>query len=362
MGLKKSRELTNSTVKLLSNFQTGKFKPIPTGIDHLDRELMGGLLPGSIVGIVARSSHGKSYDLERIQRHILANEGDNVIFINANWELSHFKILVRDLVQTTGIDMRELLFTVPEGENLKKIAAVCDLHRTDNVLYQNEPVSAETFRKDIEEVIAEHQDKVIIVGIDNLENILVTKGDQKSSMDELLSIVNRLKNMHPFISFIILDQMNNNYTMRMDDLKKQKPIESDIYGTDQLLKLCDVLYIKMIPYRLGIRDKFMVFNKASYSWLEEFKIDGQKNLAHFDPVGVAFYFYLKRRNADPKDFRDVYAERLFHRSEIPDMVEEEEKKEEAPTFNTTKPVFDSVNFNTSALQSGQGEGFEETPF
>ena len=76
MALYKSTELTNKTVKLISKFQSGEVKPISTGIEHLDKVLMGGLLPGTIVGIIARSQHGKSYDLERIQRHLLKTQKD----------------------------------------------------------------------------------------------------------------------------------------------------------------------------------------------------------------------------------------------------------------------------------------------
>lgn len=361
MALYKSTELTTNTVSLIAKFQSGELKPIPTGISHLDKILMGGLLPGTVLGIVARSSHGKSYDAERIQRNVIKHCGDDVIYINCNWELSHFKILVRDICQQTGMSMEEVLFTSPTKESLIKLREVCDTHRTENILYQNEPVTPEVFSEDIESIIRQNPTKKIVVSIDNLENILVSKGDQKSSMDSLLYQVNRLKNMHSFISFVILNQMNNNFTLRMDDLKKQRPIESDVYGSDQLLKLCDVLYIKILPYKLGIRDKFMVFGRDSYPWLEEFKVYTSKdNIAHFDPLGVAYYVYLKRRNADPKDIEDIFAERLFKVDEMktPPPTEGGILKKTTPVFNNT-PSFDAVSFNTMALTSAQGAGFED---
>jgi KaiC/GvpD/RAD55 family RecA-like ATPase len=312
MALKESSKLTDESVAIISSFQSGLLKPIPTGIDHLDEMLLGGLLPGTVLGIVARSSHGKSYDAERIQRHIISTQGEDIIYINANWELSHFKILVRDICQITGRSMKDILFNSPNTEELEELKKICSTHRTDNVFYQNEPVTPEIFAEDVEEIIKKFPNKRIVVSIDNLENILTNKGDQKSSMDALLSQVNRLKNQHFFISFIILNQMNNNFTLRMDDLKKQRPLESDVYGSDQLIKLCDVLYIKMLPFRIGIRDHFMVFGKDSYPWLEDFKLyNDNGKLAHFEPLGCAYYFYLKRRNADPKDIKDLFVERMF---------------------------------------------------
>ena len=54
-----------------------------------------------------------------------------------------------------------------------------------------------------------------------------------------------LKDMHQFICFIVLNQLNDNFILRKDNIKTQRPLESDVYGSGQLLKLCDVLYIKL---------------------------------------------------------------------------------------------------------------------
>src|SRR6056297_1487838 len=140
MPLKTSKELTNDTVKLISKFKSGELKPIPTGISHLDENLLGGLLPGTVVGIVGRSQHGKSYDMERIQRHIINTQPD-VIFMNANWEMSHFKLLVRDISQRTGDNVKKVLFDPLTEKSTKKLKDICDIHRTENVFYQNEPVT-----------------------------------------------------------------------------------------------------------------------------------------------------------------------------------------------------------------------------
>ena len=316
MPLKKSKDITEVTVELLKKFKSGKLKPISTGIDHLDESLLGGLLPGTVLGICARSSQGKSYDAERIQRVILTNEPD-IIYINANWEMSFFKLLVRDISFRSGKSAKDVLFEPVTKENQNELKTIVDSHRTDNVYYQNEPVTAETFNEDIESIIAQFPDKKIVVAIDNLENILNSAGGQKQSMDLLLSKVNRLKNLHWFISFIILNQLNNNLTLRMDDLRKQKPIDSDIYGSDQLLKLCDVLYVKVIPWKLGLHDKYMVFHKDMYPWLEDFKMyDDTKDIANFDPFGIAYYFYLKlRQPPDEKNVKDVFAERMFKKED-----------------------------------------------
>lgn len=348
MALRTSTDLTNETVKTITKFQNGELRAISTGIEHLDYSLLGGLLPGTVLGIVARASHGKSFDAERIQRHILDNEKD-VVYVKCAWELSAFKILLRDISQRTKRNIKQILFDKPTEEQIKELKNVCDIHRRDNVFYQNEPVSPEVFSEDIESIINKYPDSRIVVEIDNLENVLITKGDQKSSMDALLYQVNRLKNLHPFVAFIVLNQMNQNYILRMDNPKNQRPLESDCYGSDQLLKLCDVLYIKIIPWKLHLRDKFMIFGKDFYPWLEDFKIYPNDKTASFDPFGTSYYFYLKLRAVeDEKNIKDIFAERMFTRDETTLPIESPINNISSipiPDFNTTaespiKPIYD----------------------
>jgi len=344
MGLKTSRELTDETVKTIHKFQTGELKPISTGIQHLDDALLGGLLPSSIVGIIGRTLNGKSYDMERIQRHILENEPD-VIYMNANWELTHFKILTRDISFRSGKNIGEVLFTPPTDETNKKLKEICDTHRRDNVFYQNEPVSATVFEEDVDGLISKYPNNKIVIAIDNLENLLVEKGGQREAMDDLLKKINKLKNKHFFISFIVLNQMNDNYLMRMDNPKNHRPLDSDIFSTGQLIKLCDVLYVKMIPWRLGIRDKFMMFGKDMYPWLEDFKIYPNEKTASLDPFGTVYYFYLKQRAvADEKNIKDIFAERMFTRAETNLPIDEKENISiPIPSFNNTStaiPIFE----------------------
>ncbi len=336
MTLKKSKDLTNESVKLITAFQKGEITPIKTGIPHLDDALLGGLLPSTVVGICARSGHGKTYDLERIQRYVIRHEPD-VIFLNCAWEMEHFKLLIRDLSVRTGKSPKEILFQVPaNSEEFQKFKEICDDHRQENIYYQNEPVDDEEFYTDVEFLIEEFPKHKILVSIDNLENILNTKGSQKESMDALLYQVNRLKKVHPYICFIILDQLNGKYLDRLDDIRKQRPLENDIYGTEQLLKLCDVLYVKVLPWKWGIRDKFLSVGRSQYDWLDEHKIEPSANsrTTSFDPFGKVFYFYLKLRQPEnERKIKDLFIETIFTREDVGEAVFE-------PAADDDDPVFD----------------------
>ncbi len=364
MALYRSTALTNKTIALIADFQSGKVKPISTGISHLNKACFGGLTPSLIVGICARSFAGKTFDLERIQSHIKENEPD-VVMINGNYELNFFKILLRDIAQKTNKTQAEILYNNPTAEELIELGKICDIHRNDNIYYQNEPVTPEQFFEDVKSIIDAFPNKKIVVTVDNLENILDTKGSQKSSIDSFLTQINRLKDMHWFISFIILNQLNDNILQRLDNPKQHKPKESDIYSSGQFYKLCDVLYVKVLPWRMHLTDKFMVFAKEAYEWLEDFKIYGNGNTASFDPIGAAYYFYLKRRGSDVKDMQDVFAERIFKNQETVTTT---------PTFSTALPNFNSVdftvekplavplNFNLSDAFSAPNKEETEPPF
>lgn len=349
--LYKSTDLTDKTVKLITDFQSGKVQPITTGIPHLDKACGCGLTPSLICGITARSFSGKTYDLERIQSHI-RKEHPDVIQFHANWELNFFKILLRDITQKTGKTQAEILYDNPTTEDLLKLKEICDEHRNDNIYYENEPVTPEQFFEDVKEVIRLHPNERIVVTVDNLENVLDTKNNQKSSIDAFLTQVNRLKDMHWFISFIILNQLNDNILQRIDNPKQHKPKESDIYSSGQFYKLCDVLYVKVLPWRLHITEKFMVFAKEAYSWLEDFKIFGNGNTASFEPNGVAYYFYLKRRGSDIKDVQDIFAERIFK------VETKTEEKTTIPSFSA--PVFDTTPIKPATLNDAFGSSFENT--
>lgn len=351
--LHKSTALTDKTIQLIADFQSGKVQPITTGIPHLDKACGKGLTPSLIVGITARSFSGKTYDLERIQSHIRKNHTD-VIQLNANWELNFFKILLRDISQKTNKSQSEILYDNPTAEDLIKLKEICDEHRNDNIYYENEPVSPEQFFEDVKEVIRLHPKERIVVTVDNLENILDTKNNQKSSIDAFLTQVNRLKDMHWFISFIILNQLNDDILKRIDNPKQHKPKESDIYSSGQYYKLCDVLYVKVLPWRLHITDKFMVFAKEAYSWLEEFKVFGNGNTASFEPNGNAYYFYLKRRGSDIKDMQDIFAESIFKKEEVKDLTVKATPTFTTPTFTPPQnlsqfePSFESLKNSESS--------------
>lgn len=366
ISLKTGLQVANEAALQLANLQSGRVAPITTGTAHLDEALLGGFLPGSVLSIFGYSFHGKSYELEGIQRHV-AKTYEDVIMLNCQWELEGFKVISRDLSYQMDKSVKDIIFDKPTEQELPLFKKVLDSYRRPNMYFQPEPVSSDQFEEDVEHLIAQYPNHRILVSIDNLENILVDKGTQKECMDRMLYRVNVLKKRHPFISFIILNQLNNDYVKRCSDLKSHMPIASDGYQTTQLVKLSDVVLFKLMPTRFGIQDKFMVFGKGMHPHLDAFKVPatGSSKVQSFDPYGNIFYVYLKARETT-NDFETIYAKSMYTR---------EEKGVVALSAATEAPVFPSDNknvtpiapmvekFTSPAINKNKGVDFEDdAPF
>jgi len=357
--LRTGEDIANEAAAQIESFQSGEIKPIATGIPHLDEALMGGLLPSTVVTLAGYSYHGKSWELEKAQRHIAVTYPD-VIMLNANWELEGFKVISRDLSYRTGKTVRDVLFNKPQGEEINAFKKVFDTYKRPGLFFQPEPVTSDQFEVDVMWLVENYPKNRIVVCIDNLENILVDSGTQKICMDKMLYRINVLKKRHPFISFIILNQLNNDIIKRMDNLKAHAPVQSDLYGTGQLFKISDVVMIKVMPERLGLQDKFMVFGNGMYPHLEAYKVPSSGKTTSFDPFGKIFYFYLKARESH-RDFQTVHGSEMYTREDkgLPPLA-----ANDMPNFTTPKvdtivvPVVE--NPNTPALEAAKGD-FEKKP-
>lgn len=368
--LRRGQDAANEAVQQLARFQSGDIQPIPTGIPHMDEALMGGLLPGTVLSIIGASFQGKTYEVEKIQRNIMdSDQAGDIIMMQGLWELETMKVITRDLSFRTGQSVRDVMFTKPSEEHRKQYQQAIDKFRSDNLYVQPEPVSAEQFEADIMWLIQEFPDKKIVVTIDNLENILVDNSSQKQCMDRILYMVNVLKKRHPFIAFVILNQMNSDFDKRSADLKQHKPLSSDIYQTKQLFKLSDVVLFKMMPQRFGITEKFMVFGTDSYPHLEEYKLPSTTNTTSFDPIGNIVYFYLKARESDVKYFKDIHIESMYSREDIgmkpagQVVAAPKFDKKEVPRFDMTASpnLAGPPNPMSEGIMGAQGDGFETTP-
>lgn len=366
ISLRSGRDVAEEAEKKIKLFQSGVVKPIPTGIEHMDEALLGGLLPGSILTIAGYSFQGKTYELEMLQRNIADNCPD-VIMLHCAWELEGFKSITRDLSYRSNKSVKELLFTPLDSIDAPIFEKTLDSYKRDNLWVQPEPVTSDQFEDDVMWLIESYPKRRLVVCIDNLENILVDRGSQKDCMDKMLYRINVLKKRHPFISFVVLNQLNNDILARIDNLKGHAPIQKDLYGTGQLFKISDVVVVKVMPEKFGIKDKYMVFGKKYYAHLDSLKLPSRTKTTSFDPIGTIFYFYLKARETD-KDFQNVRGKRIYTREERGLPPVEEEVSKDMPVFGKDEnpapevPIVISEAVSKQAREDFENAKNEDPPF
>jgi replicative DNA helicase len=320
--IEKTKDKVDSIVKQINQFQKGDLKFLKTGIHWLDYILLGGLKPSDILAICALPFHGKTFLLERIQSNL--KKEDDVIFVDCTWELELSKIVARELSKGLNISVRDVYNNEPKEEDKPKYSAVIQKFRNDNMYIQPEPVSPLEFEKDIQTIIDKYQDKKIVVSIDNLENVFSSSNSQKTDMDDILQKINILKKKHPFIVFIILNQLNRDIEDRVSDKKTHVPKGKDIYGTSQLEKISDCLVIINNAYRLGI-EEYSIFNpEKRYLYLDNYfkkPLRGGAKTTSFNSIGNIFYHVIKARGIEEEyDMKNLYVEKIF------DIPQEEDTK------------------------------------
>lgn len=312
MALTKGKDVINGVVKQIQQFYEGKIQPLKTDIPYIDHHLLGGFYPSTVMSIVALSQHGKTYELEKILTNLEKNHGKDTVFVKNLWELSLFKVVVREMAKITNQPVRAVLTKIPEKDSAKLYKEICDRYRKDNMYLQPLPVAPEQFFEETKDIIKKHPDNKIVVSIDNLENALLSEGkSQKTTMDEIIQYVNILNKMHPFIVFIILNQVNREYAERIETPKHHLLQDKDIYGSSALYKISDVVMGKILPYRLGL-DKFLSFSNHRYKYIDDkFKHIGA-NTSMFDSIGNAFFQFLKSRDiVEEYDRKDLFVDKIF---------------------------------------------------
>lgn len=316
MPIVKAIHKTDEAVRTIGRFQSGEIKPVSTGIEWLDKILLGGLLPSTILTLGGLSNHGKTHMLQRIENNIL-DVYDDVVLLRCNWESTVYKLLLRKIKEKTGAGITEILYNTPKGKTLEEIKSICNQERRDGLYYLEETTTPNEFYKAVSGFLREEgydaqgKPKRVLVSIDHVG---LVKGREKASIDGLFEMMNILKKEHPFVMFIPLIQMGREKILnRKNDIMSHQPNQTDFYGSDQLFQLSDAVVAVFNPYKIGVEGKYMKFGKHRYTYIDpQFIVDGGERWNHFLPDGNIFYHAVKSRDIeDMADFQDVWVENIF---------------------------------------------------
>ena len=220
-----------------------------------------------------------------------------------------------------------------KGEEINRFKEVCDSERSDNIFYLEEPCDPKTWYETTKEFVKSHKDKKqIIITIDHLALVRDLLGNKKKSMDDLVEYINSLKKEFKNVCFLLVSQMNREIESRTD-VRYLAPKRSDLYNTDTLFQISDIVIAIHNPYKLG-HDKYMVVSPSRYPYLIEHMDKPSNKRTNFETYNKIFWHYLKIREIeDMEDIHDIHIESLS----VPNLRDSLEK-------DKSKPIDDKHQF------------------
>ena len=128
-------------------------------------------------------------------------------------------------------------------------------------------------------------------------------------MDELVEYINSLKKEFDNVSFINVSQMNRDIEGRID-VRHLAPKRSDLYNTDTLFQISDLVLVIHNPYKLG-HEKYMVVAPMRYHYLIQHMDKPNNKRTNFTTKNLIFWHYLKIREIeDMENIADIHVENL----------------------------------------------------
>lgn len=328
--IKKARQLVDAAVKQIKDYQSGKDKPIKTRYKHFNENCLGGIFKGMIIVIAGISGSGKTHILQEIEEDIfnpeLNPDCDDYVLLRCNWEMTVFKLLLRKLKRRLDKAMKTILFQPTEATDAERFQEVCDSERSDSIFYLEEPTDPKTWYEAVREFLMEHKGKKqVVITIDHIALVRDLLGNKKKAMDDLVEYINSLKKEFKNVSFILISQANRDIESRTD-VRHLAPKRSDLYNTDTLFQIADLVIFAHNPYKLG-HEKYMVVSPKRYEYLIEHMDKPDNKRTNFETYNKIFWHYLKIREIeDMEEIKDIYVETLTPPSLKETLAAEEKRK------------------------------------
>lgn len=323
---KSSAKLVKEGIAVYKKYREGILQPVRFRVDHMNNALMGGAVLGDVVTIGATSGAGKTHEYETIKEDFFNKTlnplCDDYHILESNFEMSMFKMIIRAAKRETGMLGRDILKPSESQKDRVNDAIIkvkADLsHPQIDVLEQVvNPDQWELALKEAYDRLGLSERKCVLVVIDHIA-LLEKLGSAKATIDRMVFLINRLKKTHPNLIFLILTQLNREIDNR-HDVRDLAPRKNDIYQSDTVYHLSDMLVVKQIPQKRGHERYMVVANPNStnindtskrpkrYSYIEEHMVSSPNATTNFDTYNRVFYHYLKMRN-DDMAHQDIHIE------------------------------------------------------
>lgn len=311
--IKKAKEIVKTAFEKLKRFQSGEDKPFVTSDEKLNDALLGGLFPKSVLVIAAISGGGKTTKLQQLEEDffnpVLNPNADKHVLLRCNWEMSVFKLTLRKLKMVLKRKLTDILYNPVAEEDKDTYNNIFLQEASDRVFYMEEPTDPDTWFKDCDEFLQKHKKaKMVLITVDHIALVKDTFGGKKRSMDTLIEFMNILTNRYDNVAFIALSQLNREIENRKD-VHTLAPQRSDLYNTDTLFHIADVVLVLHNPHKLGHSRYMLVPSKQYVKHLKKYMLkpeNDRTNFATADEKGNPYFFahLLKTRDIDSMNLAD----------------------------------------------------------
>lgn len=352
----KGKEADEAFAEILA-LQSGESEPIFTGQTWLDTNLVGGL-NNKMVFALSRPSMGKTHNSASIQNYLLENYED-VRILRMNLEMPTQALLLRELKNSSGKKMKDIISNPFTKEELKKAEETLNKFKDKRVTDFSKPVAGEEYRQLLrafylhtseEEKGLKRKLKKIVV-VDHIHTL-----SSKTEIDEFIEVCNEVKMVDKNISFIIYGQLNRTIEDTWREAKEKKgfqvnmlPSSKYIYMSDKLQQYADIVVAFTIPQVVDL-EEFASVNKTRNQHLKEHFIDDGKDVEYAKLKGLnrIYYNFIKIRMNDDFDEPRLFCELLDSEKE---SIVEAVYKESAPKSSPIEaPVFDETLFSMPKVE------------
>lgn len=288
----------------LSKYQRGELKPSKSRYSSFNEVTLGGTRPGHINILAGASGAGKSYLAQQRRQDFLSislnPHSKDSILLECQWEMPPLSQLLRELKGYLDLPMREMLSR--EFTDMEKVMAQQWREEMLDVraFVDHEASTPEKWEDDVQKFLEQHCNaNHVEVQIDHAALISdKTSKGKKDAMDKLVEACNRLKLTYTNSSFTILSQLNRDIDNRRD-ARDAAPRRSDLYGSDTMYHIADIVMVLDNPYLRGI-DKYMVVNPDRWDYQDYlcYMENPDAQYTNFTTKGLLFHHYLKVRDID----------------------------------------------------------------
>jgi replicative DNA helicase len=358
MEIKQINGLVKDAFVELKKFQSGEKQLVKTGYECIDSHI-GGLLNGDILLISALSGHGKSEMLFRMKKNILDlnvnSEAEDYVFLDISLEMKVFNIVLRGIHREMNKSKKKILFEEFTEEE-KEIAKKCyESMKDERQFISQSPTSPDQFYKGCKEFLDGMVDKkAVFVAIDHV--LLISGGDKKKALEDVVEYMNRLKLDYENVYFIMLSQMNRSIMGRISEKNNAAiPNPGDLYGSEFMTQITSYSIALFNPYKVGI-DEYIKVNTSRYEYLAEHFVSEKGSKASFDTIGKLFYHVLKVREGEAV-FKDLFIEEMDLDSDTLNKLRQEKIENKKDNDVAEDEDMDIPVFSSTALTNAKGVEF-----